>query len=113
MPKLNLTRRQFLGGLAAAPLVAVSATSAYASLIEPHNYEVTETEIFIRDLPEHFEGFRITQLTDIHHSQIVGIDEVRRVVELAQNTRPDVFVLTGDYTTTFRRYVEPCAAALG
>src|SRR5882762_4143924 len=113
MPKLNLTRRQFLGGLAAAPLVAVSATSAYASLIEPHNYEVTETEIFIRDLPERFEGFRITQLTDIHHSQIVGIDEVRRVVELAQNTGPDVFVLTGDYTTTYRRYLEPCAAALG
>ena len=75
MPKLDLTRRQFLGGLAAAPLIAVSATAAYASLIEPHSYEVTETEIFIRDLPERFEGFRITQLTDIHHSQIVGIDQ--------------------------------------
>src|SRR6267142_4840901 len=113
MPKLDLTRRQFLGGLAAAPLIAVSATSAYASLIEPHSYEVKETEIFIRDLPERFEGFRITQLTDIHHSQIVGIDQVQRVVALAQNTRPDMFVLPGDYTTTYRRYVEPCAAALG
>ena len=40
MPKLDLTRRQFLGGLAAAPLIAVSATAAYASLIEPHSYEV-------------------------------------------------------------------------
>src|SRR3981189_610963 len=112
MPKLELTRRQFLGGLAAAPLIAVSATSAYASLIEPHSYEVTETEIFIRDLPERFEGFRITQLTDIHRSQIVGIDQVQRVVALAQNTRPDVFVLTGDYTTSYRRFIEPCAEAL-
>lgn len=113
MSRLNLTRRQFLSGLAAAPLVVVSATSAYASLIEPHNYAVTETDVFIRDLPERFEGFRITQLTDIHHSRIVGIDQVRRVVELARNTKPDLVVLTGDYTTTYRRYVEPCAEALG
>jgi len=112
MPKLNLTRRQFLSGLAAAPLIAVSATSAYATLIAPHNYEVTETDIFIRDLPGRFEGFRITQLTDLHHSRIVGIEQVRRVVEIAQNTRPDLFVLTGDYTTTYRRYIEPCAEAL-
>lgn len=113
MPKLQVTRRQFLSGLAAAPLIAVSATSAYAGLIEPHRYEITETEVFIRDLPTRFEGFRITQLTDIHHSRLVGIDQVRRVVALAQLTKPDLFVLTGDYTTTYRRYVEPCAEALG
>lgn len=113
MSKLHLTRRQFLGGLAAAPLVAVSATATYATLIAPHNYEVTETDIFIRDLPERFEGFRITQLTDVHHSRIVGLAEVQRVVDLAKQTKPDLIVLTGDYTTTYRRYIEPCAEILG
>jgi uncharacterized protein len=108
----HLTRRQFLTGLVAAPLVAVSATSAYARLVEPYNYLVTERDILIRNLPEQFEGFRITQLTDVHHSRILGIDEVRRVVSLAQQTRPDVFVLTGDYTTSYRRFIEPCAEAL-
>jgi predicted MPP superfamily phosphohydrolase len=88
MRKPDLTRRQFLSGLVATPLIALAATSAYASLIEPHNYEVTETDIFIRNLPERFVGFRITQLTDLHHSRIVGIGQVRRVVELAQETRP-------------------------
>ena len=113
MSKLNLTRRQFLSGVAAAPLVAVSATAAYARLIAPHNYEVTETDILIRDLPERFEGFRITQLTDVHHSRILGLDEVQRVVELTRRTKPDLIVLTGDYTTTYRRYIEPCAEVLG
>lgn len=113
MSKLHLTRRQFLGGLAAAPLVAVSATATYATLIAPHNYEVTETDIFIRDLPERFEGFRITQLTDVHHSRIVGLAEVQRVVDLAKQTKPDLIVLTGDYTTTYRRFIEPCAEILG
>lgn len=110
MAKLQLTRRQFL---AAAPLVAVSATSAYARLIEPYNYRVSRTDIFIRDLPERFENFRITQLTDIHHGRIVGLDEVRQVVDLAQKTKPDLFALTGDYTTSYRRYIEPCSEALG
>ncbi len=95
-----------------APLVAVSAGAAYSRLIEPYLYWISETDIFIRNLPERFEGFRITQLTDIHHSRILGIDEVRRVVELAQQTKPDMFVLTGDYSTTYRRYIEPCAEAL-
>jgi uncharacterized protein len=113
MARFDLTRRQFLGGLAAVPLVAISATSGYASLIAPHDYEVTATDIFIQDLPERFEGFRITQLTDVHHSRIVALDEVRRVVDLAQQTKPDLIVLTGDYTTTYRRFIEPCAEALG
>jgi uncharacterized protein len=111
--KTGLTRRQFIGGLAAAPLVAVSAASAYARLIEPYNYAITQTDVFIHNLPAAFEGFRITQLTDVHHSRILGIGEIHRVVELAQKTKPDLFALTGDYTTTFRRFIEPCAEALG
>ncbi len=108
----SLTRRDFVRGLVAAPLVAVSATAGYARLIEPYNYWVSETDIFIRDLPQAFEGFRLTQLTDIHHSRILGINEIRRVVNLAQQTKPDMFVLTGDYSTSYRRYIEPCAEAL-
>ena len=107
-----MNRREFVKGLVAAPLVAVSAASAYARLIEPYSYLISETDILIRDLPQAFEGFRITQLTDIHHSRILGIDEIRRVVGLAQQTKPDMFVLTGDYSTSYRRYIEPCAEAL-
>ena len=112
MPKDRFTRRDVLRGIVAAPLVAVSATAAYARLIEPYNYLISETDIFIRDLPQAFEGFRITQLTDIHHSRILGIEEIGRVVNLAQQTTPDMFVLTGDYSTSYRRYIEPCAEEL-
>lgn len=81
-------------------------------LIEPYEYWISETDILIRNLPERFEGFRITQLTDIHHSRILGLNEVRRAINLAQQTKPDMFVLTGDYSTSYRRYIEPCAEAL-
>lgn len=113
MPGSGFTRRQLLKGLVAAGLAGVSGTAAYGSLIEPFNYELTETDIFIRGLPEGFEGFRVAQLTDLHHSRIVPIEEVRRVVELANGAEADVVVLTGDYTTSRRGYIEPCAEALG
>lgn len=113
MTKVELNRRQFLTGLASAPLLAISATAVYARFIEPHYYRIAEQDIFIRDLPPAFENFRITQITDIHHSRIVGIDEVDRVVNLTKSTKPDLIALTGDYTTTYRRFIEPCAATLG
>lgn len=97
----------------AAGLLGVSGVSAYASLFEPFDYELTETDVFVRGLPAAFEGFRIAQLTDLHHSRLVPLEEVRNVVALANSARPDMIVLTGDYTTARRRYVEPCAEALG
>ena len=113
MTKLELSRRQFLTGLAGAPLLAISATAAYARFIEPYYYRIVEQDVFIRDLPQAFENFRITQITDVHHSRIVGLDQVQRVVKLAQATKPDLIALTGDYTTTYRRFIEPCAEVLG
>jgi uncharacterized protein len=111
--KLNLTRREFLRAAASVPLLAVSAASVYAGLLEPYSYEVRETEVYVRDLPAAFDGFRIAQITDVHHSRIVTIEEVQRVVEMATAARPDLIALTGDYTTSYRRYIEPCAEALG
>ena len=108
-----MNRRQFLTGLAAAPLFAISATAVYSRFIEPYYYRIAEQDVFIRDLPQAFENFRITQITDVHHSRIVGLDELQRVVNLAQSTKPDLIALTGDYTTTYRRFIEPCAEALG
>ncbi len=108
----RITRRRFLKGLAAAGLATAAGASAYAGLVEPFDYELTETEIFIRDLPRGFEGFRIAQLTDLHHGRLVPVGEVWRVVELARRARPDMYALTGDYTTALTHFVEPCAEAL-
>lgn len=114
MNERGLTRRQFLvRAVGAAGLLGLSAAGAYGTLYEPFDYELTQTDIFIRDLPDAFDGFRIVQLTDVHHSRLVALDEIRRVVELAQKARPDLIVLTGDFVTSRRSYIEPCAEALG
>lgn len=96
----------------AAGAVGVCVPPVYGNLVEAWSYELTETVIKIRDLPERFEGFRIAQVSDVHHSRLVPVEEVRRVVQLANEARADMVALTGDYTTDLRRYVEPCAEVL-
>jgi hypothetical protein len=107
-----ITRRQFLRKTTAVGLGVAAGVMGYATLYEPNFYELTETDIFIPELPERFEGFRIAQVTDVHHSRLVSLDEVRRVVAIANAAQPDLIVLTGDYTTAYKSYIEPCAEAL-
>jgi predicted MPP superfamily phosphohydrolase len=102
-----------LKGVGATAAVGVLGVSAYGGLVEAWDYQVTETVVSIVDLPERFEGFRIAQVSDVHHGRLVSIEEVRRVVGLANAARADLVALTGDYTTSLREYVEPCAEALG
>ena len=100
-------------GAGAAALVGAAGVSAYGGVVEAWDYEVTETAVPVKGLPERFEGFRIVQVSDVHHGRLVSLDEVRRVVSLANAARADMVALTGDYTTSYREYIEPCAEALG
>jgi predicted MPP superfamily phosphohydrolase len=84
-----------------------------AAMIEPRRVEVTHQSIVIRKLPRTFDGFRIVQLSDIHHSPFLGIEEIAEAVHRANELRPDLIALTGDYVSHSRDYIEGCAQALG
>jgi predicted MPP superfamily phosphohydrolase len=64
-------------------------------------------------LPEAFRGFRILQLSDIHHSLFVPLEQVAAVVELANSLKPDLIALTGDFVSYSRASIEPVAEILG
>lgn len=74
---------------------------------------VTAQRIWLSDLPEAFRGFRILQLTDIHHSLFVPLDQVAAVVELSNSLKPDLIALTGDFVSYSRASIEPVAEILG
>jgi uncharacterized protein len=74
---------------------------------------ITTQRIWLSDLPEGFRGFRILQLTDIHHSLFVPLSQVAAVVELSNRLKPDLIALTGDFVTYSRSSIEPVAEMLG
>jgi uncharacterized protein len=74
---------------------------------------VTEMDIWLRRLDASHDGLRIVHLSDIHHSIYTPLEDVGRVVYLANQLRPDVVVLTGDYVTLATDCIWPVARALG
>ncbi len=60
-----------------------------------------------------FEGLRVGYITDLHHSEFVGLDDIQRAVALVAAERPDLVLFGGDYVSYGDvRYADPCAEAL-
>ena len=98
------------------PLKALAlnlAEAARAALAEPYMLTIEHRPIYLKRLPEAFEGFRIVHISDVHHSAFTGREQVARAVETANRLKPDIVALTGDYISHDRQYAAPCAEELG
>ena len=111
------------GGEAVAGLVAASAAIAglvaYSTWVEPRRVAVRRVTLDLPRWPARWDGFRIVLVSDLHAgSAHVGLDRVERVVEIAQDLRPDLFALLGDYVDAASAFgaempAEAVAARLG
>jgi uncharacterized protein len=94
--------------------LAVSLTHvARAALTEPYMLSIEHERIQLNRLPAAFDGFRVVQLSDIHHGPFSSTEQIERAVETANRLQPDIIALTGDYISKERHYAAPCAEMLG
>jgi predicted MPP superfamily phosphohydrolase len=83
------------------------------ALEEANTLIVENVEISLERLPKKLENFRIVHLSDIHHSPFTNLEHITRAVKIANDLKPDMFVLTGDYVSHEAEYIEPVARVLG
>jgi uncharacterized protein len=105
-----------LGRQPGTPLrtLALNLTAAARSaLTEPYRLTIEHQQIYLRRLPRALDGFRIVQLSDIHHSPFTSRQQIERAVQTASGLQPDIIALTGDYISKEREYAAPCAELLG
>jgi predicted MPP superfamily phosphohydrolase len=62
--------------------------------------EITEYEVQSEKIPESFDGFRITQVSDLHNDSF-GEDNCK-LLDLLRETEPDIIVITGDLVDSRR-----------
>lgn len=103
-----ISRRTFLKG----SMLLGGAMLLEGFVVEPRMVDIVETTVRIKGLPPGFIGFRVCQITDIHHSPVISLDYIRSVVEEANRLAPDLVVLTGDYIDTGKKYMAPAIEAL-
>ncbi len=75
-------------------LVAISGYSIYCGSSLPVVKEIT---IPMKNLPVERSGFTIVQLSDLHIDQTWSLDWFHKVVDMSNNLKPDLVVITGDF----------------
>jgi uncharacterized protein len=93
------SRRRFLEQAAVAAGTVPFLGGFYGVVFGRLNLQTNRQRIALPRLPRAFEGFRIAQLSDIHIGTFMTSAEIRHCVEVANQLKPDLIVLTGDYVT--------------
>ncbi|MEM8926678.1 MAG: metallophosphoesterase [Bacteroidota bacterium] len=90
------SRRKFLSaiglGLAALPFGAL----LYGMYKGKYNYQVLKYELEFDDLPDAFNGYQITQISDVHSGSFDNAEKVSYGVDLVNQQNSDVILFTGD-----------------
>jgi len=79
----------------------------YAMLKGKYDYRLHKTTLFFEDLPPAFDGFTITQLSDIHSGSFDNTHAVQKGIDLARAQHSDLFVFTGDLVNNVAWEIEP------
>ena len=61
-----------------------------------HHYTVHKHTLYFPDLPDAFDGFTITQLSDIHAGSFTSEKGVNKGINMVNAQRSDVILFTGD-----------------
>jgi predicted MPP superfamily phosphohydrolase len=86
---------------------------AREALAEANSLIVEHIAIDLKRLPREFDGFRIVQLSDIHHSPYTSLKHIERAFEIANELRPDIIALTGDYISHDDKFIPGVVEAMG
>ena len=86
---------------------------ARVALAEPFMLSLERQQIFLSRLPKALDGLRIVHLSDFHYGPLTNSKHLERAVEAANDLRPDLIALTGDYISQDRIYAAPCADLVG
>ena len=89
-------RRKFVSqvaiGLAAVPFLSL----IYGMTIGKYNFKVIRQTLFFPDLPDAFEGFKVTQISDIHSGSFDDKEKIQYAIDLINEQESDLLLFTGD-----------------
>lgn len=101
------SRRKFISELGILSAAFPFTGLIYAMVIGKYDYKVHRETIYFDGLPEAFDGFTITQISDIHSGSFDNTAAVQRGIDLANAQKSDLFVFTGDLVNDAAWEIEP------
>ncbi len=105
------SRRKLLQAAGAGLCIAPVAATTFG-ILRRNQFRVSEVSVPIPNLPKDLEGLRIVQITDIHLSPFLSEREFARAVDMANETRANIALVTGDLITRPGDPLDACLAQL-
>lgn len=94
----NQSRRAFITKAAVA-LPALTVAAAAGGVLQSYGgTRFPNVELAYKGLPADLEGLRILHLSDVHLGYFVNLDDLERTMIGAEAQRPDVVLMTGDFS---------------
>ena len=102
-------RRRFLSiiamGIAAIPFSAL----LYGMYKGKYNFKVLKYNLEFDDLPDAFDGYQITQISDVHSGSFDNRKKIEYAIELINQQKSDVLFFTGDMVNNMVEEMYPWA----
>lgn len=70
-------------------------------------YRVIKHTLYFDDLPTAFDGFTITQISDVHAGSFTNAKQVQKGIDLINKQESDLFVFTGDLVNNKAEEIKP------
>ena len=109
---VDLSRRRFITAAQTMAAVAPVAVIGYAAFIERKEIRTVEIDLPVAGLAPDLDGIHIVQISDIHLSPTMEERDLARVIDQANEVRPDLAVVTGDLITKRRDPLYACMRQL-
>ena len=75
-------------------------------------YKIERVDVPVANLPPELDGLRIAQLSDIHIGDYMPPREIARAVDMANELRPDISFVTGDFVSSEGDPLDACITEL-
>ncbi|MFV0530208.1 MAG: metallophosphoesterase [Flavobacteriales bacterium] len=101
------SRRKFISqialGIAVIPFLGV----LHGIIFGKYNFRVINKTLYFDDLPDAFDDFTITQISDIHSGSFDNKEKIEYAIDLINEQKSDLFLFTGDLVNNFASEMTP------
>jgi len=100
-------RRRFVSQIALVVAAIPFASLIYGIFEGKYNFKVIKQQVFFPDLPDAFDGFKITQISDVHSGSFDNHEKIEYAIDLINQQETDLILFTGDIVNTHAREMHP------
>ena len=95
--KIDNSRRKFISNLSLAVAAIPIPIMIHGITRGRYNFKVVNHEISFKDLPESFDGYTITHLSDFHCGSFESRSKLKYAIDLVNEQNSDLIAFTGDF----------------